>query len=129
MNYFQVMCLVVSKFIRTNDLLICIISCTSYFASVFCYVYGDSKFYLYLGSMVASLGSLQYGYARSIVSKSMGKAEVSDALSLILIVDTIVSVLSIIIFPVFYSKIVSKGINLIFYFSNIFVLMALLLNM
>lgn len=123
-----VMCLFVSKFIRINDMIICAVSCTSYFASIFCYVYGDSKFFVYLGSAVASLGSLQYGYARSIVSKSMGKAEVSDALSLILIVDTIVAVLSLIIFPVFYSKIVAKGINLIFYFSNVFVLIALLLN-
>ena len=119
----------VSKFVRINDMLINVFSCASYFASIFCYVYGDSKFYIYLGSAVASVSGLHYGYARSIVSKSMAKHEVSDALSLIIIVDTFISVVSVIVFPMFYSSIVSQGINVIFIFSNGFILLALLLNL
>lgn len=122
-------CLFVSKFIQVNDMLICAASCFSFFASIFCYILGNSTFYIYLGSVIASISGLQYGYARSIVSKSMAKHEVSDALSLIIIVDTIVSVVSLIIFPVFYSAIVSQGVNLIFLFANGFVLLSLCLNM
>ena len=124
-----VACLFVSRFVRVNDMLICSLSCFSFFASVFCYIYGNSTFYIYLGSVVASVSGLQYGYARSIVSKSMAKHEVSDALSLIIIVDTVVSVVSLVIFPVFYSALVSQGIGMIFIFANGFVLLSLCLNM
>ena len=123
------MCLFVSKFIRINDLLICAFSCASYFASIFCYIFGHSKFYIYLGSVVKSISGLQYGYARSIISKSMAKGDVSDALSLIMIVDTIVLVVSTILFPIIYSNIVAQGISLLFYFSNGFILLSLCLNM
>ncbi len=119
----------VSKFIRINDLLINVFSCGSYFASIFCYVYGNSRFYVYLGSAVASISGLHYGYTRSIVSKSMAKHEVSDALSLIIIVDTFISVVSVIIFPMLYSSIVSQGIDIIFLFSNGFILLALILDL
>lgn len=44
-----VMTLLVSKFVKVNDLLVCIISIGTYFLSVFCYIYGDSIAYIYLG--------------------------------------------------------------------------------
>lgn len=44
-----VMSLLVSKFVKINDLLICILSIASYFASVICYIYGNSVFDIYLG--------------------------------------------------------------------------------
>ena len=43
------MTLVVSKFVKVSDLLICIVSLGSYFASIFCYIFGDSVNYIYLG--------------------------------------------------------------------------------
>lgn len=41
--------LVVSKFVKINDVLICFLSVMSYFVSVMLYVYGNSIFYLYVG--------------------------------------------------------------------------------
>ncbi|RNA16674.1 proton-coupled folate transporter-like [Brachionus plicatilis] len=117
--------LLVSKFLKVNDLIICILSVLSYFVSVLCYIFGNSTDYIYLGAVVASISGLEYGYIRSIVSKSVEKNEVADALSLILIVDTFVAVVSNVLFPILYSTIVSKGINILFAFSNGFVLIAL----
>lgn len=79
--------------------------------------------------MIASIAGLEYGYVRSIVSKSVEKDEVADALSLILIVDTFIGVVSMVLFPILYSHIVSKGISILFSFSNGFVLMALICHM
>lgn len=123
------MSLFVSKFIKINDVLICILSVGSYFASVLCYIYGNSIYHIYLGAIIASIAGLEYGYVRSIVSKSVEKNEVADALSLILIVDTFIAVVSSVIFPVLYSSIVSKGIGILFSFSNGFVLMAFICHM
>jgi hypothetical protein len=120
--------LFVSKFIKVNDLLICIASVGSYFASVFCYIYGSNWHFIYLGSLVQSICSLEFGYVRSIVSKSMTKTEVSDAFSLMLIVDTFVSVLAAILFPIIYSKMVAGGLTNLFIFSNGFILIALLFH-
>jgi hypothetical protein len=44
-----VISLLVSRFVKVSDLLVCIISIGSYFISVFCYIYGDSIGYIYLG--------------------------------------------------------------------------------
>lgn len=121
-----VVSLFVSKFIKVSDLLICIVSVASFFGSVFCYIYGGNSFYVYLGAGISSLAGLEYGYVRSIISKSVDKKEVADALSLILIVDTVIAVVSSIVFPIFYSKTVSKGIGLLFGFSNGFILIALI---
>ena len=121
--------LFVSKFIKVNDLLICIASVASYFASVFCYIYGSNWHHIYLGSLVQSISSLEFGYVRSIVSKSMTKAEVSDAFSLMLIVDTFVAVVAAILFPIIYSKMVSNGLTNLFIFSNGFILLALIFHM
>lgn len=121
--------LFVSKLFKVNDVLICILSVASYFASVFCYIFGNTSFYIYVGAVVASLSGLEYGYARSIVSKSVEKHEVGDALSLILIVDTIIAVVSSILFPILYSRIVSTGLSFLFSFSNGFVLMAMICHM
>ncbi|CAF0897110.1 unnamed protein product [Brachionus calyciflorus] len=118
--------LFVSKFFKVNDLIICILSVLSYFLSVLCYIFGDSTFYVYLGAIVASISGLEYGYVRSIVSKSVEKNEVADALSLILIVDTFIAVVANVLFPILYSSIVSKGINILFAFSNGFILIALI---
>jgi len=65
---------------------------------------------------------------RSIVSKSVEKHEVSDALSFILIIDTFIAVVSTIIFPILYSKVVSSGIAILFKVSNAFILAALILH-
>jgi len=124
-----VVSLLVSKFKRVKDLLICIVSVASFFASVFCYIYGTNIYYVYLGAAISSLAGLEYGYVRSIVSKSVDKKEVADALSLILIVDTIIAVVSSIVFPIFYSKTVSKGVGLLFGFSNGFILITLICHM
>ena len=78
---------------------------------------------------MASVSGLEYGYVRSIVSKSVEKHEVSDALSLILIVDTIVAVFAMSLFPVLYSNVVSKGISILFSFSNGFILITLICHM
>ncbi len=51
------MSLFVSKFIRVNDVIICIISVGSYFASVFCYIYGSDVNYIYLGNLFYFLPS------------------------------------------------------------------------
>lgn len=121
--------MIVSKFIRVNDLIICCLSVLSFFGSVFFYIYGNSAIYIYAGALVSSIAGLQYTYARSIVSKSVSKTEVSDALCLILIVDTFIGVISIIIFPVIYSKLVSTSVVAIFWFSNLFVFLTFLLNL
>lgn len=121
--------LIVSKFIRVNDLIICCLSVLSYFGSVFFYIYGNSVIYIYAGALVSSIAGLQYTYARSIVSKSVEKSEVSDALCLILIVDTFIGVLSIIIFPIIYSKLVTNSVATIFWFSNFFILLTFILNL
>lgn len=49
-----VMSLFVSKFIRVNEVIICIISVASYFASVFCYIYGTDVNYIYLGNLYST---------------------------------------------------------------------------
>ena len=122
--------MMVSRFLKINDIIICTFAAASYFASVFCYIYGKSVFYIYVGAMIASTSSLHYAYARSIVSKCMRSPnEVSDALSLILIVDTFIAVVSVIVFPILYSSIVSQGIDVLFFFSNAFVGLAVVLNM
>lgn len=121
--------MIISKFLRINDLIICCFSVLSLFSSVFFYIYGNSAIYIYAGALISSIAGLQCTYARSIVSKSVAKSEVSDALCLVLLVDTFIAVLSNIVFPVLYAKIVSKGITLLFWFSNFFILIALLLNM
>lgn len=123
------MSLFVSKFVKINDVLVCIFSVASYFASVLCYIYGNSIYHIYIGAIIASIAGLEYGYVRSIVSKSVEKSEVSDALSLILIVDTIIAVASSVLFPILYSSIVSKGIGILFSFSNGFILIALICHM
>ena len=124
-----VMTLLVSRFVKVSDLFICIISIGSYFISVFCYIYGDSVNYIYLASIISSIAGLEFGYIRSIVSKSVERREVSDALTFILIVDTFIAVVSMIIYPVLYSFAVSRGIKYLFMFSNIFVFMALVCHM
>ena len=124
-----VMSLLVSKFLKINDVLICIASVGSFFASVFCYIYGLTPFYIYLGSVIGSISSLEFGYARSIISKSMSKSEVSDALSLLLIIDTFIAVVGATVFPILYSRMVSTGLTGLFVFSNLFVLIALVLHM
>ena len=121
--------LLVSRFLKVNDLIICILSVLSYFVSVLCYIFGNTTSYLYLGASIASISGLEYGYIRSIVSKSVEKDEVADALSLILIVDTFIAVVSNVLFPILYSSIVSKGISILFAFSNGFVLIALICHM
>lgn len=121
--------LFISKFVRVNDLLICILSTASYFGAVFCYIFGSSTRDIYLASVIGSPAGLEYGYVRSIVSKSVERDEVADALSLILIVDTIIGVTASIVFQILYSQIVSKGITILFSFSNGFVLIALICHM
>lgn len=121
--------LLISKFIRVNDIIICILSTISQFASVFCYIYAKDPYYIFLGSAIASPAGLEYGYVRSIVSKSVARHEVADALSLILIVDTIVGVAASVIFQVLYASVVSTGLTSLFAFSNGFVLMAVICHM
>jgi hypothetical protein len=123
------MSLMVSKFLKINDVLICILSVASYFGSVFCYIYGTTPHYIYLGAVIGSISGLEYGYVRSIVSKSVEKHEVADALSLILIVDTCIAVVSNVLFPILYSSIVSNGIGILLAFSNGFILMAMIFHM
>jgi MFS family permease len=41
----------VSKFVRVNDLLICLVSVASYFAALLCYIYGNTIFHVYLSKM------------------------------------------------------------------------------
>ncbi len=120
--------LIVSKFLKINDLLICCMAVFTYFGSVFFYIYGSSIIYIYAGALVSSISMLQFTYARSVVSKSVAKEEVSDALCLIILVDTFISVLSVILFPMIYSKIVSKGVTNLFWFSNSIIFVAFILN-
>ena len=75
------------------------------------------------------MSGLEFGYIRSIVSKSVGQHEVGDALSFILIVDTFIGVVAMIVFPMLYSFIVSRGIRYLFMFSNIFVFIAFVCHM
>lgn len=121
--------LFISKFIRVNDLIICIISTASYFSAVFCYIFGRSTYDIYLSSVIGSPAGLEYGYVRSIVSKSVEKNEVADALSFILIIDTIIGVVASVVFQILYESIVSKGISILFSFSNGFILIALVCHM
>ena len=46
-----IMSLFVSKLLKINDILICILSVTSCFASMFCYIFGTTQDYLYLGKI------------------------------------------------------------------------------
>lgn len=123
------MSLVVSKFIKCNDLLICIFSVLSHFCNVFCYIYGKTPFLIYLGAVIGCISGLEYGYARSIISKSFKKEEVPDALSLIVTIDTFIGVVSVIIFPVMYAKLVSSGVEILFYICEGVILMVLLCHM
>jgi hypothetical protein len=151
------MSLLVSKLLNINDLIICILSVGSYMASLFCYIYATNSNFIYLGkflllfwfiffssfniviryylvffyiigAVVSSIAGLEYGYVRSIVSKSVDKSEVADALSLILIVDTIIAVVASVVFQVFYAHIVSQGVAVLFYFSGAFVLATLVIH-
>ena len=124
-----VVSLLVSRFLKINEVLICALSVASCFISVFCFIYGNSEFYIYLASVISSINTLSFSYVRSIVSKSVDKSKVSDAFSSILIVDTSVGVLSSIIYPILYAKFVSTGLGLFFAFSGGFVLIALVINM
>jgi hypothetical protein len=121
--------LLISKFIHINDILICIFSVASYFGSLFCYIFGNSTYYIYIGSLVNAPSALEYFYARSIISKSVDKSEVSDALSLILIVDTVITVVASIVFQLLYSKIVASGVMFLFWLSSAAVLLALICHM
>lgn len=116
--------LLISKFIRVNDVIICILSTLSYFVSIFFFILAQDATFIYLGSAIASPAGLEYGYVRSIVSKSVAKEEVADALSLILIVDTIGGVAASMVFQILYASIVSNGITTLFSFANGFVLIA-----
>lgn len=124
-----VMCLFVSKYVPINDLLVCILSAGSFFVSVFFYIFGTSVFDIYLGALISSVANLEFGYVKSIVSKSVEKHEVADALSLILIVDTFMAVFSMILFPILYAKFVSQGIQILFIFANVFVFITILCHM
>lgn len=121
--------LLISKFVRVNDLIICILATASYFAAVFCYIFGGTTYDIYLASVIGSPAGLEYGYVRSIVSKSVERDEVGDALSLILIIDTFIGVAASIIFQILYSQIVAKGASFLFSFSNGFILIALICHM
>jgi hypothetical protein len=68
--------------------------------------------------------SLEFGYVRSIVSKSVDKSEVDDSLSLIIIVDTAMIVASSLFFPLIYRKVVGEGASVLFVISNAFALLA-----
>ena len=124
-----VMSLLVSKCFRVNDLLICILSVLSHFASIFCYIFGETNYYIYLGSIISSIAGLEYGYVRSIVSKSFSKQQVPDALSLIVTVDTFINVVSVIVFPIMYAKLVSTNVKIIFYIINAVNLVVLFLHL
>ena len=76
-----VLCLLVSKFLRVTDLLICMMAVGTYGISFLFFIYGKRVEYVYIGAAVSSLVGLQYGFAKSAVSKSMIKSEVADALS------------------------------------------------
>jgi hypothetical protein len=84
--------------------------------------------FIILGAAVSSIAGLEYGYVRSIVSKSVDKSEIADALSLILIVDTIIAVVASVVFQVFYAHIVSQGVAVLFYFSGAFILATLVIH-
>lgn len=116
--------LLISKFIRVNDVIICILSTLSYFVSIFFFILAQDATFIYLGSAISSPAGLEYGYVRSIVSKSVAKEEIADALSLILIVDTIGGVVASMVFQILYASIVSNGITTLFSFANGFVLIA-----
>ena len=79
-----------------------------------------NAFFYYLAAIISSIAGLEFGYIRSVISKSVDKKEVSDALSFILIVDTFIAVVSTIVYPILYSFVVSMGIKYLFMFSNIF---------
>ena len=71
----------VSKLLRINDMLICMLAVGTYATSFLCLVFGKSTLYIYICSILASLVGLQYGFVKSAVSKSMNSHEVADALS------------------------------------------------
>ena len=77
-----VACFVVARFVRLPDLAICIMAVSSQMFAFLFFIFGKTTVFIYIGSAVSSIYILQFGYVQSIISKSMHKSEISDALAL-----------------------------------------------
>lgn len=110
--------LFISKCIRINDILICVLATAFYFGSTFFLMFGKSLIHIYMFSVVVSPYELEYSYVRSIVSKSVGKDELSDALSLILMAETITIFMGSAVFQYIYSSTVSGGITVLLWIAG-----------
>ena len=115
----------VSRFLRVNDILTCIASAASYFATLFLYAFATNSLGIYIGSTAAAISGLEFGLARSFVSKLVTKHEVADALTFIACVDTLTSVMATIIFPFIYEKLVDSHLNILFFIAACFTLITI----
>jgi hypothetical protein len=121
--------LVVSKFLKIDDIIICFLSAFSYFISLFIFGFATTSAYIYLGAGVSAISGLEFGYVRSIVSKLVTKYEVADALTLITVVDTFAAVVASIILPYIYSNYVSTMNRLIFFIVAPFIATTCILHL
>jgi hypothetical protein len=120
--------LMISKFCKVNDILIMITSAFTYFFSLIIYGYAKTSVLLYVAAGVSAISGLEFGYTRSIVSKLVTNYEISDALTLISVVDTTTAVMASIMVPYIYGKMVSDLVSFIFFWLAGIVLVTISLH-
>lgn len=107
--------LLISKFCRVHDILICISSAFTNLVSLVVYGYAKTSVMVYAAAGISAIAGLEFSYARSIVSKLVTKYEISDAFTLISVVDTTTAVMANILVPYIYGKMVSDLVSFIFF--------------